>query len=111
VAEDASAILGVVLYVPPGKSGGVSIPVEWASVRLLCVTPRSRGRGIGRKLTQECIERGRRDGAKAIGLTTAEMMKIAQPMYERMGFKKQEELGERFGVKHGLYVMELNGSV
>ena len=111
VAEDNSGILGAVLYVPPGKSDGVSIPVEWASVRLLCVAPQSRGRGVGRRLTQECEERGRRDGAKAIGLTTGEMMKVARPMYERMGFKRQEELGERFGVKRGLYVMDLNEAV
>lgn len=107
LAEDATGLLGVILYVPPGKSDGVSIPVEWASIRMLAVSPLCRGRGIGRKLTQECIDRARRDGAAAIGLTTAEMMRVAQPMYERMGFRKEEDLGTRFGVKHARYVLML----
>ncbi len=107
VAEDATRLLGVILYVPPGKSDGVSIPSQWASIRMLAVSVLCRGKGIGRELTQECIDRARRDGAEAIGLTTGEMMKIAQPMYERMGFKKEAELGTRFGVKHARYVLIL----
>ena len=111
VAEDESGLLGVVLYVPPGRPDGTGVPVERASIRMLSVSPESRGRGIGRRLTQECIDRAKRDGAKAIGLTTGEMMKIAQPMYERMGFKREMELGERFGVKHGLYIMALDETI
>jgi len=111
VAEDATLLLGVVLYIPPGKSDGVSIPCQWASIRMLAVSPLCRGRGIGRELTQECINRARRDGAEALGLTTGKMMKIAQPMYERMGFKKDAELGVRFGVKHARYVLVLKQAV
>jgi ribosomal protein S18 acetylase RimI-like enzyme len=107
LAEDATGLLGVILYIPPGKSDGVSIPREWASIRMLAVSPGCRGRGIGRKLTQECIDRAGRDGADAVGLTTTEMMRIAQPMYERMGFKKEAELGARFGVNQGRYVLKL----
>jgi ribosomal protein S18 acetylase RimI-like enzyme len=58
-------------------------------------------------LTRECIERARKDGADSIGLTTAEMMTVARPMYERMGFIKESDLGERFGVKHARYVLKL----
>lgn len=108
VAEDADGLLGMVLYISPGKSDGTSIPVEWASIRMLAVSPSARGRGIGRQLTQTCIDRANRDGAEALGLTTAEMMKIAQPMYERMGFRKVAELGTRFGVKEARYVLMLN---
>ena len=78
---------------------------------MLAVSPLSRGVGIGKRLTQECIDRANRDGAEAIGLTTSEMMKVAQPMYERMGFKKEEELGKRFGVKHARYVLGLKKAV
>jgi Acetyltransferases len=114
VAEDADGLLGLVLYIPPGKSDATSIPVEWASIRMLAVSPSARGRGIGRQLTQTCIDRANRanrDGAEAIGLTTAEMMRIAQPMYERMGFTKVAELGTRFGVKEARYVLMLKPAV
>jgi ribosomal protein S18 acetylase RimI-like enzyme len=111
LAENPAGLMGVVLYVPPGKSDGTSIPAELAKIRMLAVSPGSRGKGIGRMLTQECINRALRDGAEAIGLTTSEMMRVAQPMYERMGFKKQAELGTRFGVKHTLYILILKNAV
>ncbi|MFL6214164.1 MAG: GNAT family N-acetyltransferase [Blastocatellia bacterium] len=108
VAEDANGVIGVVLYIPPGKSDGRSIPQAWATIRMLAVSPASRGSGVGRKLTEECINRARRDGAEAIGLTTADMMKVAEPMYERMGFQKEAALGTRFGVRHARYKLPLN---
>lgn len=111
VAEDTNQLLGVVLYVPPGKSDGASIPSQWASIRMLAVSTLCRGRGIGRELTQECIDRARRDKAEAIGLTTGAMMKIAQPMYERRGFKKEAELGTKFGIEHARYVLILKQAV
>jgi ribosomal protein S18 acetylase RimI-like enzyme len=107
LAEDATGLLGVVLYVPPGKSDGHNTPRERASIRMLAVSPGGRGRGIGRRLTQECIDRASRDGAGAIGLATAEIMRVARPMYERMGFKKEAELGTRFGVEQARYVLTL----
>jgi ribosomal protein S18 acetylase RimI-like enzyme len=100
VAEDPSGLLGVVLYVPPRET-------KEAVLRTLAVGPENRGRGVGRRLTQECIDRARKDGAHAISLTTGQIMNIARPMYERMGFIKQSELGKRFGVPHASYVLRL----
>jgi ribosomal protein S18 acetylase RimI-like enzyme len=111
LAEDAGGLLGVIVYVRPGNSDGVTMPAEWASIRMLAVSPSCRGRGVGKRLTQECIDRARRDGAEAIGLTTGEMMRIARPMYERMGFQKDAELGSRMGVEHARYVMRLKPAV
>ena len=111
VAEDASGLLGVVLYVRPGDSDGISIPAAWASIRMLAVSAIGRGRGIGRRLTQECIERARRDGAEKVGLTTGEIMKNAQRIYQDMGFQKDAELGIRLGVKHARYVLALKQTV
>ena len=107
VAETAAGLQGVVLYLPPGSSDGIQIPTEWASIRMLAFSPASRGQGIGKRLTQACIERARRDGATAIGLTTGSMMKIARSMYERLGFQKEADLGSRFGVDHARYVLFL----
>jgi ribosomal protein S18 acetylase RimI-like enzyme len=111
LAENNQQLLGVIVYIPPGNSDGMTIPAEWASIRMLAVSPLYRGKGIGKKLTQECVDSARRDKPEAIGLTTGDMMRIAQPMYERMGFKKDAELGSRMGVKHARYVLMLNQAI
>jgi ribosomal protein S18 acetylase RimI-like enzyme len=107
VADDSSEVLGVVLYLPPGRTNDRNLSGRTAMMRTLAVSCSHRGRGIGRSLTRECIERARKDGAEGIALTTAEMMAVARPMYERMGFIKESELGERFGVQHARYVLRL----
>ena len=108
VAEDSGGVIGVVLYVPAGRSDGTLVPTEWATIRMLAVAPSSRGQGVGRKLTEACINQARQDGAKIIGLTTADMMKVAEPMYQRMGFRKEAELGTRYGVRHTRYKLTLD---
>jgi predicted N-acetyltransferase YhbS len=105
VAEDASGVVGVVLYIPPRQ--GISGSPRSAWLQTLAVSPSRRGQGVGGGLTRECIERARRDGADSIGLTTAEMMTVARPMYERLGFTKESDLGQRFGVPHARYVLRL----
>lgn len=105
VAEAAAGILGVVLYIPPDDDKAVESKSAW--LQTLAVSPGHRGRGVGRSLAHECISRARRDGADSIALTTAEMMAVARPMYERMGFIKESDLGDRFGVKHARYVLKL----
>ena len=107
VAEDEAGPVGVVLYHSYSHSDNAGGSVNSASMRTLAVSPANRGRGIGRMLTQQCIDRARNEGAEEITLTTAEIMTVARPMYERMGFVKQKELGERFGVKHARYVLTL----
>lgn len=105
VAADPSGVLGVVLYIPPRHDKSGSPKSAW--LQTLAVSPLHRGKGIGRSLTCECVERARRDGADSIGLTTAEMMTVARPMYERLGFTKESDLGQRFGVTHARYVLRL----
>jgi predicted N-acetyltransferase YhbS len=106
VAEDSSGVLGMVLYKPPDNDGDVAPKSAW--LQTLAVSPLHRGKGVGRSLTRECIDRARKDGASSIGLTTAEMMTVARPMYERLGFIKESDLGDRFGVEHARYVLKLN---
>jgi ribosomal protein S18 acetylase RimI-like enzyme len=105
VAESASGVVGIVLYIPPRQEKGGLPKSAW--LQTLAVSPLHRGQGVGGRLTRECIERARRDGADSIGLTTAEMMTVARPMYERLGFTKESDLGQRFGVPHGRYVLKL----
>src|SRR5512139_2395637 len=58
VAEDQGRIVGAVKFYPDaGQAHQGQWPAGAASMRLLAVPPPSRGRGYGRLLTQECINR------------------------------------------------------
>ena len=88
VADDNGALLGTVTFYLPGSG---EWPDGWAGIRLLGVEPGARGRGIGRALTEHCIERARALGAAVMGLSTTDRMAVARGMYERMGFVRAPE--------------------
>lgn len=75
-----------------GSGGSATAEKNASGFRLLAVAPEARGRGIGRLLTEACIEKGRNDGNQQLIIHSTEFMKIAWKMYERMGFKRSEEL-------------------
>ncbi len=77
-------------------------------MRMLVVAPDTQGQGIGRALAQECIRRAQRDGAAVFALHTSELMQVALPMYERMGFRRWSDAPSTFGVKYGIYVKQLD---
>ena len=68
VAEIDSTIAGAIAYYPPGKSNPQFFDSQWASLRLLAVSPNYRGRGIGKLLTKEGILRAKKDNAWGIGV-------------------------------------------
>ena len=107
VAEDNAQILGGVVYVPGGKPKAAYFDQSWPIIRMLVVAPDSRGRGIGRRLTEECIERARRDSANLIALHTTTIMEVAQPMYLRMGFELLRASPPIFGVPYAIYTKSL----
>ena len=74
---------------------------------MLVVDPDARGQGIGRRLTEECIARARRDKAPLIALHTTSIMTVAQPMYLRMGFELIHEAPPIFGVRYAVYTKKL----
>lgn len=93
IAELDGEVVACVSYYPPGAevsypsdSFSLHWPGEWASFRLLAVDPSARGSGVGRALTEACLERARSQGAVAVGLHTTVPMALARAMYERMGF-------------------------
>jgi GNAT superfamily N-acetyltransferase len=93
VAEREGTVVGCVSYFPPGSKASYPSdsfsehwPPEWAAFRLLSVDPVARGGGVGRVLTEACIDRAREQGAPAVGLHTTAPMSVARAMYERMGF-------------------------
>ena len=107
VADMGGAIGGFVMYFPPGRSDGVLFPREWASIRLLGVGRSIRGRGLGRELMRECLDRARADGAATFGLHTSELMDTARAMYARMGFRVVRELERRLGIRYWLFALDL----
>lgn len=97
VAEGAGAVVGSALLYPAGSvmaepGGGKEIRLAEPEVRLLAVGPAGRGRGVGRRLMEECIRRARDAGAATLTLHTTDMMRVAMGLYERMGFTRAAEL-------------------
>lgn len=90
VAERDGKLLGSVNYYASGQADSLddAWPDGWASIRLLGVSPQSRGLGVGRALMAECLRRARADGAKAMGLHTTMLMDVARAMYLRLGFTR-----------------------
>jgi GNAT superfamily N-acetyltransferase len=104
LAEDGGSIVGVVTLFPPHTSiqypPGVTHrpwPAAWASFRLLAVDPARRGRGVGRALVTECVQRARALGASTLALHTSGLMEIARGLYERMGWVRAPEYDFRPG--------------
>lgn len=92
VAELEERLVGAVtLYLDASRSPQEGWPEGWASIRLLAVHPTYRGRGIGRRLMEECLRRCRESSIATIGLHTTEAMDVARRMYEEMGFRRVPE--------------------
>ncbi len=109
VAEAAGQILGAVGYVGPHIEKGY-FPIEVPCIRMLVVDPQARGNGLGRLLTQACIDRAVRDGASKIGLHTSPVMNVALPLYLRMGFLKDHDIEPIRGVPYAIYYKALSST-
>ncbi len=107
VAKIDSEIVGAVAYVAPYKPKAEFFEHKWAVVRMLVVAPKARGQGVGKALTQECIKRAKRDGAKTVALHTSHIMQTALAMYLRMGFVCKKEAPMIFGVEYGVYTLSI----
>lgn len=95
VAEQNSEIIGSVLLYPRGTVitiPGGAITLRWPEARLLAVAPAARGQGVGAALMQECVQRARQSGERALALHTADVRNAAMRLYERMGFHRAPEL-------------------
>jgi len=91
VAEVDGRIGGSVLLYADASTDGFGLPQSWFGFRKLAVHPRVRNRGLGRSLTQACIDSARRQGASTVGIHTALFMRTARRIYERLGFRRCAE--------------------
>jgi GNAT superfamily N-acetyltransferase len=109
VAEADGSIAGAVAYIAPDRPKAAFFEQQWPILRMLVVDPDHRGKGLGRSLTEECLRRARRDGAKVVALHTSPIMTVALPMYLRMGFVFLRNAPPIHGVPYDVYLMSLNG--
>ena len=107
VAETSGSIVGAVAYIPPHRAKARYFDEAWAVIRSLVVDPDSRGVGVGRALTQECINRAKRDKSPVIALHTSAIMTVALPMYLRMGFEWHRDAPAVYGVPYAVYLKRL----
>jgi DNA-binding MarR family transcriptional regulator len=90
IAEKDNEIVGSVFCVK--KSETV------AKLRLLYVEPQARGLGIGKRLTEECINFARRAGYQEMTLWTNSVLLAARDIYKNIGFQLiEEEAHHSFG--------------
>lgn len=107
VCEIENKIIGVAYFVPSGNPTEI-YDSSWSYIRMVGVNPKYRGNGIGKRLTQNCIEYARQSNEHIITLHTSEFMDSARHIYEKLGFKRGKELKPIFGKKYWLYQIELN---
>jgi predicted N-acetyltransferase YhbS len=91
VAEVDGRIGGSVLLFADASTEGLGLPQGWSGFRKLAVHPKMRGRGLGRRLTDACIDAARRRGAPTVGIHTASFMRAARNIYEQIGFRRCPE--------------------
>lgn len=94
-------LLGGVLYFNDMQyygSGGTATSEKNASgFRLLAVSPTARGLGVGKALSEKCIEKARKFGNSQVVIHTTEYMKVAWNMYEKLGFRRSKDLDFKQG--------------
>ncbi|MGH1366191.1 MAG: GNAT family N-acetyltransferase [Calditrichia bacterium] len=75
-----------------GSGGTATSEKNAAGFRLLAVDPAARGNGLGKLLTNACIQTAKSAGLNQMVIHSTEAMKIAWGMYERIGFIRSEDL-------------------
>jgi GNAT superfamily N-acetyltransferase len=75
-----------------GSGGSAPNEKNAAGFRLLAVSHNARGRGIGKLLTNYCIQLAKKEKQEQLIIHSTKSMKIAWGMYEKLGFKRSEEL-------------------
>ena len=99
-------IIGMSFLVPRGNPTEI-YDKSWCYLRFVTVDPNFGGQGIGRELTEKCIEYALKNGENTIALHTSEMMHKARYLYESLGFTILKAIEPRLGKKFWLYTRNL----
>lgn len=106
VCCDGATIVGMAFLVPHGSPDDI-YDESWCHLRMVGVLPAYGGRGIGKKLTEMCIQQARENGETTMALHTSELMHAARHIYESLGFTILKEIPARFGMRYWLYTKQL----
>jgi len=94
--SDDDKIAGAVVFFSDmkyyGSGGSATQEKDAAGFRLLAVDPSTRGKGIGKLLTNECIKKAREKNLKQVIIHTTKSMQTAWKMYEEIGFIRSIDL-------------------
>ena len=89
-------IVGAVVYFSDmssyGSGGTATAEKNASGFRLLAVDPSVRGLGVGTLLTKACIEKAWQDQNEQVIIHSTRFMQTAWKMYEKLGFKRSEDL-------------------
>jgi GNAT superfamily N-acetyltransferase len=75
-----------------GSGGTATHEKNAAGFRLLAVDPSTRGQGVGKLLTNACIEKARKKNLSHTIIHTTMSMQTAWKMYEQIGFTRSKAL-------------------
>ena len=75
-----------------GSGGTATLEKNASGFRLLGVDPAFRGKEVGKLLTLECIRRAKEKQNRQVIIHTTMAMQTAWKMYERIGFRRSEDL-------------------
>ena len=106
VSEYKGKIVGSAFLIPHGNPYKW-FQSDWAYIRLVAVHPDCKGKGIGKQLTQLCIDASRSASEKTIALHTSEFQNAARHIYESVGFTKLMDLELMYGKQYYLYTLRL----
>ncbi|MEC3954617.1 GNAT family N-acetyltransferase [Nocardia sp. CDC153] len=107
VAVRGDEVLGSLTMARPGTPyADIARPGEF-EFRMLAVSKRARGLGIGTALLEKVIDTARAEGFEAVVLTTMPTMQDARRMYDRLGFRHVPDRDWRTSTGLPLTVMRL----
>jgi len=106
ICEYENEIIGMAFLVPKGNPTEI-FEDGWSYIRMVGVHPDFAGQGIGKELTQRCINFAKGSGEKVVALHTSEYMNAARHIYGSLGFNQTKELEPRYGKRYWLYQLEL----
>lgn len=100
ISQDGAIGGGVVFFddmAQYGSGGTATQQKNSAGFRFLAVSDAARGQGVGKLLTHECIRRAKEKKLRHLIIHTTMAMLTAWAMYEKIGFKRSEDLDFKQG--------------
>ena len=95
ISAERELVGGIVYFgnmVSYGSGGTATLEKNASGIRLLGVDPRSRGTGVGKALTNTCIQLARDRGHSQVILHTTQAMQAAWNLYQTLGFERSPDL-------------------